>query len=253
MEDREGTAARGAEIAQLARDLEHTERARREEAYNRLLEIGPSVLWQLRFAAQNGNPEWRRLFFQLIGAIQDKHGIQSVRDNGLEFLPFADPVWCVPPPGGQTPIKLGVTITNVGEKAVRFCLFGTIQPHLNGPDGQSIKAGGGMEGLSLKNEWSPPLAKGQSQMGSNFRVKLCRSDNGKELWLALEDDFGKFYCFGGLKPGRYYLRFECGYKCDDNEMGSQGGWILKPREAPRDGIPTWYGQTSTPFVAVEIR
>ncbi len=63
---------------QLLCDLGHSERVTREQAYGRLLDIGPPVLEQLRFAAQKDNPERQRLALRLTGDLQDRYGIQPV-------------------------------------------------------------------------------------------------------------------------------------------------------------------------------
>jgi hypothetical protein len=233
--------ARAREVAQLVEDLGHPQRTRRLQAYQRLLQIGPPALPNLRFSGYGDNPDWRRLSRELIVAIQDKHGIQPVRCNGLKFLPFADGVWKIPPPGGEQSIKLGVRVTNTSEKPVRFYLQDTIIPRLDGPDGRAITMFGGTDHIGLPG-WTPLLAMGTSYTVSGYRAKLTRSADGKELSLQGQTDSGFFFGFGGLRPGRHYLSF----LCDCSQEWGQPVEIVPSRPAP-------IRQTLTMFLAIEIK
>jgi hypothetical protein len=226
-------------IVRVVRDLGHENRAKRTEAYNKLLKIGPRAIYQIRHGAKNDNPEWRRLAYKFFSAIQDKHGILATRHNGLEFLPFADLVWRIPLRGKEQPIKFGVKITNVAEKPVIFYLLDTVIPHLQGPDGLPVKVYGGRDGLALNNYDSPPLTKGKSYTVAHFRAKLCLSEDGRELRLKGKDPSSLAFSFP-VKRGRYYLWFACG----------QGSLF---RNMKKGGIQIWSGSIGTPFVVVDIR
>jgi hypothetical protein len=232
--------ARDREIAHLVEDLGHPQRATRLRSYQRLLQIGPPALQSLRLSGYGDNPDWRQLSHQLIVAIQDKHGIQPVRCNGLEFVPFADGLWRIPPPGSEQPITLGVKITNPSDKPLRFYLQDTIIPRLDGPDGRPISMGGGMDHIALQG-WTPPLMMSAYTV-SGFRAKLTRGADGKELSLEGLTDSGVFFSFRGLKPGRYYLSFLC-------DCSQEWG---KPVEiVPTSPIPL--KQILTMFLAIDIK
>jgi hypothetical protein len=223
----------------LLRQLGHPKEEMRTRAYKQLLAIGPPVIWQLYFAPSNGNAHMARLKGDLLADIQARHGIQPSRANGLEFRPFADLVWKIPAPGKEQLIDFGLKITNVGDKTVRFYLLDTVMPFLDGPNLEDVAGGGGRDGLPAKSYSTDPLKKGQSYTVSGFRAKLCRSADGKEVWVKGLDESSYFFRWEGLKPGRYYLSF---------------GIVNQFPGVTADGSPPfWCGRSSTPYLVLEIQ
>jgi hypothetical protein len=243
------------EITKLVQQLGALDPTTRGEAFNQLLDNGPSVMQHLQLAGPVNDPGWWRLASQVTGVIQNKHGIRAVRANGLEFLPVVDLVWPIPSPGGKQPIEIGVKITSVENKPIRFCLFGTIWPCLASADGQTIpREAHGTDGFRIATHWSPPLTKGGGQAVQTFGAKLKRTENGKDLRLFIEDIIGMPYSFSGLKAGRYYLWFTCQHRAlTEAELEAFRGCPLQASEPPKDGIPIWCGDTTTPLIVIEIK
>jgi hypothetical protein len=248
--------ARDREIAQLVEALGHEQRARREQAYKRLLQLGPRVLWYLPFAGQDTNQERGRLTRELIVAIQAKYGIQSIRHKGFEFRPFADLVWRLPPPGEERAVSLGVNITNIGDKTARFYLPDTIMPHLVDSEARPVAESGGAYHCFIRDQWSPALTPGAMHTVSGFRAKLVRSEDGKELSLEGETETGYFFAFRNLKPGRYFLSFACNCTYDSPkalEDGERKMAYVRAGVAYQGCEQIGFDHITTMLVAVEIK
>jgi hypothetical protein len=248
------------EVEQLLLDLESSERVKRERAFDRLVQVEPPVrVEELESLWQHENVDVRRVTLRLIAALQEKHGVNSVRVNGLEFLPCVDLVWRMSSAGDEKPIKLDLKITNVGKKTVRYFDFGMPGFRLWDADGECLRYFSGADGFSPNvNCYSLPLKKGESRTTSRLLKEstLRRSIDGKKLDLVVRDGTGMFHSFSDLKPGRYYLSFECSCRLApkvENTPLVWDGLIRIGGDPPKDGVPLWQGQADTPIVAVEIQ
>jgi len=246
------------EVDQLLLDLDSSERAKRERAFDRLLRVEPPVrVEELESLWQHKNVETRRVALRLIAALQEMHGVNAVRVNGLEFLPCVDLVWRMSSPGDEKPIKLDLKITNVGKQPVRYFDIGAPGFRLWDADGECVRHRSWADGLGVcLNCYSPPLKKGESRTTSRLLKDpaLCRSLDGNKLDLRVRDGSGEFHSFSGLKPGRYYLSFQCscpGETALERAAKQAEHWVWgKP---PKDGVPLWRGDADTPIIAVEIK
>src|SRR5438128_4190865 len=81
------------EITALIQELRNSDKSARQRAYEQLLEIGPAVPAELSKHSLGNDPDAVRWAMRLITEIQAKHGIQSVRMNGLEFQTVTDLIW----------------------------------------------------------------------------------------------------------------------------------------------------------------
>jgi hypothetical protein len=112
--------------------------------------------------------------------------------------------------------------------------------YLRDPDGE-IKGYSGRDHINFSDCWTPVLPRGKSHTVSKFGTKLCRSADGKKLWLEGYDYTDSFFYIGPLKPGRYYFWFVC----------TSNPTPLCPAKE-EDGCPVWDSTTWTHFVAIEI-
>jgi hypothetical protein len=227
-----------AELVDLIQKLGDKDTSVREPAHKKLLKVGPRALHQFRFSGLQNDPVWRRSVFDLFDAIQKQYGIQSNLENGVEFLPFADSVWKIPPARRQSSVKFGVKLTNLRDTRVCFCLFDFVQPFLVGPDGQPVKRYGGRDHVVVHNYWSPTLGTGETYSVDSFQANLRTSAGGKTC-LEGETKSGWSFGFDDLKPGTYYLWFGCVYESETAQTN-------------HDGVPVWTGNIPTPFLSFRI-
>lgn len=234
--------ARTIEIGRIVDDLYYGDRSVRARARNRLKIIGPRALLCLHNLPATATQAHHELTRELAVEIQDKQGAYPSRANGLDFLAQSDRIWRIPPPGLETPIHLGISVTNTRESVVRFeDLYLTVS--LISPDGQRILGNwDGPWGCRTKGLNSPPLKYGEKYTGIGISATLHRSADGKDVWLE-----GKCcdlnFTFRDLKPGLYYLDISC--------TSLQSGAKANQSESE---VTSWRGQTAIPaFVIVELR
>jgi hypothetical protein len=206
------------EILQLIRDLAAPDKHKRAKAYQQLVDIGPPVVTggDLRQEWLGDDDKAFKALGPVIAAIQAKHGIQLVRASGMEFLVIMDPIWRIP---------------------ANNMTFGLL--------GQDLQALEGNGALGAFPDWlrekRSPLRNGESTTVTPAGTKLCRSADGKELWLEVQDGCNT-YAFRGLKPGRYFFFILLGHRVKS-----------KPKLQFIDGVQLWQGFTTTPYIAIEIK
>jgi hypothetical protein len=229
-----------AKILRLLKQLGDPKASTRATAYRELLRIGPPVTaLTLRREWLGNDLRALPLLLKLLADIQSKHGIQPTRVNGLEFLPIMDLTWRAPAPGSTRDIKMALKLTNRRSTKLYLALFNKVSVTVGTPKGKSLQVSGGRDS---PGHWggqnTGPLSQGQSYTVSLFAAKLCRSADGKDLWLQGEDGWIGFFKYNELKLGRYFVRFM---------VRNQFRLQLK------DGTPEWEGVAWTTPVAVEIR
>lgn len=107
-------------------------------------------------------------------------------------------------PGANTPVKLGLLITNQTQRPIRFTRYDSIFPMLLGSDGQALQLEGG------RNWSSPPTVSDCPLLQPGESVTFFV--DGKLFWqddlLRLEwpDGFGGVWFYDNLKPGTYRIR-----------------------------------------------
>jgi RNA polymerase sigma factor (sigma-70 family) len=148
--------------------------------------------------------------------------------KGLEFQVLTDPVWPAPGPGGVSPLRLQLRVTNRGKEGVRFLpVLGT--PILKTADGKPLKAQAHGSDHVRRLPNPVPLEPGKAVTVTEA-AQLFRRGNG--LALYWEDQGGTVWSYDGLQPGKYLLRLH--YKSP-----GPGG--------------TWAGEALTKDVEVVVR
>lgn len=240
-------------IAGLRSDLWGPDPAKRKRAYDHFLEVGPSVFNNLLYPGEPASEDLRKLYFQLVIAIKEKHGIQPVRSYGMNFLTEVPPVLHIPPVGWMHHFSCGLKVTNPGEKKIRFFHYLNVWPVcLIDSKGHHIAMHGGCDHSVPNDCYSDPLEKGQSCF-VDFRGVLFWSEDGKDLTLSLEDNGTYFYNFKGLKPGRYCIWFDCQLAPEafqTNKMGVLNFFKMPQRP---DDTPLWFGKVVPQAVPFEIK
>lgn len=227
------------EIWTLMNNLDDPNRFIRENAYQRLLELGPAAqpaIWKAR-PDQSASVQIRQSVYRLASDLQDKFGIYPVRAGELEFQTITDKVWHIPPAGKKSPGLFALKITNRGNKRVIVPLTNLISFTLTSADGDPLKGGFDRD----PPIWGKgPLNPGESGVADEFRIRLCRSDDGKDIWLEGTDGKNGLM-FRNLKRGRDFVQV---FYDSRSYEGS-------PARA-KDGALFWVGAIAMPPVLVEI-
>lgn len=250
-------------VVELYRRLEDPDEAARDRAYRTLLRMGPG-LREHHFWATSRAKLTSPQAFQLYRAIQKKHGVQSVRHNGLEFRPVGDTDWRVAP-GECRELKLGLEIRNVSGRPIRVPTPGAVRMYLRETDRKCFGFAGGIQ-PSYRMGQSPSegvvIDKGQSLRLEEFGGWLWRRIGDAKVTLVPKDRYPATsyeFALNPLAPGSYYLNFS---------VQSTDPWSLLDDLRPRllllsppfdnpppkpNNPPFWTGEVWTVPVAVEIR
>lgn len=168
----------------------------------------------------------------------------SVIEKGMSFETLvSDRVWLIPEnkPGAETPVKLGVRITNKARQSMRFCIFRMFSPTLIGPEGKSLRQEGGSNPSRVIRESDCPFV--SPGEGLTFFLE------GKLTWqshqICLEGlwEPGGTWQFKDIKPGSYSFSFR--YTC----YPEKGRLSLAIRDIWEE---IWAGQIETPVIDISL-
>jgi hypothetical protein len=224
-------------IERLLCELGADELATRNRAFDRLFEIGPTVLTtQFRRDPLVAKQIAVRRYLRLVARIQAAYGVQRIRANGLEFSAITDAVWLSPPPEATKLIALGLRISNYSEQPLSIQLINRITFALYDTAGRCIPDSGGRDSIpGWLVQKTSPLSKGETRLVIPPETRLSCSQDG--VSLRVEDGCG-IYCYNRLRPGKYFVRYSI-----------VGGSSLPLH----DGAQEWRGHVATPLVAVELK
>jgi len=151
----------------------------------------------------------------------------------------------------ETPVKIGIRITNNTEKPVRFPTFDpfmVIGLGIVGSDGKYLKIGGGRNLLLNSPQIACPLAAPKESLIFFLDAKLFWQNN--QLVFGGSDGLGGAWGFVNIQPGIYQAQF--GYvsqrpielSCYNyDELKAKGETTIQE---------VWRGEASTPFVEFRL-
>lgn len=193
-----------------------------------------------------------------------KHGVRSVRHNGLEFLPFGDFDWRVPP-GKCRELRLCLEIRNVSERPIRVPTPGAVRMYLNEAKRKTFGFAGTIQPsyrMGRSQSQGEVIDKGQSLRLDEFGGWLWRRVGESKVTLVPKDSYPASsyeFAFNPLAPGSYHLHFAIQSTDSRQLLDSLRPHLLllsppfaDPPQQPLDP-PFWTGDVHTEVVAVEIR
>lgn len=165
----------------------------------------------------------------------------TVREKGAEFAILTAPVWPVPAKGKETPVTLGVKITNHNDGPMRFNRFDTVTVILKTADGKWVERSGGRNGtLRVK-----PVTVGKDESYTlEFPGHLAWAKDGT-LRLEWSEPGGGTWQFLNLKAGKFTL--EITYE----NTPDLARWVAD-EETDKTAPSFWFGKAAMEL-AVEIR
>jgi hypothetical protein len=160
----------------------------------------------------------------------------------LEIL-MPERVWAIPAnqPDANTPVRLGIRITNKAQIPIRFSRFDTLFPELVGLDGRALTLIGGRNVTIPPTLADCPIAQPEENLSFFLDGKLFWRDN--KLELRGSDGFGGIWLFNELKPGNYQFRFT---------YSSPSSRTLPCDLAVGKMKGIWIGEVATPFVEIRL-
>jgi hypothetical protein len=171
------------QIIRVLVDLCGNNPARSANALRRMKEIGlPAIRAAVEWL---GNPKVAAHVLPLIIQMQNKSGLQPVRENGLEFVVVTDPVWRLPAAGKETTINLAVKITGRDKEPVYMPLCYAFCCNVKREGYGELKLIGGGHDHFVFGRRTPALRNGKS-FTEPIRLKVSRSKDGKQTWVAIE-------------------------------------------------------------------
>ncbi len=172
----------------------------------------------------------------------------GVEVDGIRFETLVpDREWLIPEnqPGANTPVQLGLRITNNTQTAIRFTRFDTLVPELVKPDGQTLQRDGGRNWTSMPTISDCPLVQPRETVNFFLDAKLTWRNN--KLQLGGSDGFGGIWFMDNLKPGMYQTRIWY----SSWTPGPMGMYEPKTQTLiPIENL--WKGSAATPFVEVRL-
>lgn len=182
----------------------------------------------------------------------------AVEVNGVQFeILVPERVWTIPSnqSGAETPVKIGIRITNNTQQSVRFTWLDPLMImglQIIKPDGKPIQRQGGRDGLFLTGQPQQvacPLVLPGNSLTFFFDAKLYWLNN--ILHLGGSDGLGGGWYFSSLEPSTYQVRliYENPYgvgTCYNPETMNQETYV------PDIVQGLWTGQAITPLVKVRI-
>lgn len=215
------------EVQRLIGTLEQGDRAGREKAAERLLEIGQPAISELKKLGEAGESIDR-----IIRQIQEREvRSEAVVVQGASFAVITDRTW------KQGSVKIWLEITNLVEAKTSFYLLDTVRVVLHDPNGQALRIEGGRDITKPGRTVTPALAKGDAFIVSHLAAKLAPGVQGSQLQLAGSDGFGGTWSFHNLSKGKHRVGLE--YRNTKPKLST--GEVL------------WTGSGKTPLVEVEIK
>ena len=175
----------------------------------------------------------------------------AVEVDGIRFETLvSERVLTIPAnqPGVETPVKLGIRITNNTPTPLRFNFFNALSPEIVAPHGQAVGRSHASDLLLEPKESDFPLVMPKQSVTFFQDAKLSWRKGGNqltldELALRVPDGIGGFWIFAALKPGTYQVRFRY-------ESYRTTVVIPKPEIRRLDGV--WTGQVVTTFMEVSL-
>lgn len=232
-------------------NLGSAEGGRREAAYDALWRIGQlapfSTQGPISELALFRDPARWDVISRFCRAMQAKYGVVPVRGDGIEVTPVVDLVWKAPAPGGKTPVRLALKVTNVGEKPIAFNRLCTIPSVISGEGVWEMLHAANRDHFCLPEEVFTPLKPGRSLIEEPGRVELHSDDDGKSFWLSYLDKTDGGCGIGGLKRGRNFVSF----KVECFGRAGQGGWFDAMKNP--HPYPIWFGEVHSALICIEIR
>jgi RNA polymerase sigma factor (sigma-70 family) len=169
---------------------------------------------------------------------------RTAEKDGVRFeLLVPDTAWTIPEnkAGAESPVALGLRITNTTKKSYRFSAYETLFPEVRGPDGKEFQYEARKLRTALKKAADCPLVEPGASVILMLDATLSRMpDDHVRLrgrrpsnpWVFLDD----------VKPGRYKVRVS--YQNDDEQFKTDvDKTVLKD---------VWTGDVPTPFVEVTV-
>jgi RNA polymerase sigma factor (sigma-70 family) len=168
---------------------------------------------------------------------------RTVEKDGVRFeLLIPDTAWPVPEnkPGGQSPVALGLRITNTTAKPFRFSAYDTLFPEVTGPDGKLLEPGVRLR-TALRREADCPLVDPGESVTFPFGASLAWMPDG-HLRLRGNRPCNGWVFVDPVKPGQYKVRVR--YRNVEETFKPDGDSpVLK-------GV--WTGEVTTPVVDVTV-
>jgi hypothetical protein len=130
---------------------------------------------------------------------------KAVRVNAVDFEAVADRFWAIPAAGQETPVNLGLRLTNHTDKDLSFNLFDTILPRFETADGQQRWVGEAERSATRPAE--PVSIPARKSVTLSRPAVLKWSEDGKTLLLVGGDGSGGTWIMGELRPGMHRLSF----------------------------------------------
>jgi hypothetical protein len=168
----------------------------------------------------------------------------AVEKDGIRFETLVpEPVLTIPAnqPGVETPVRLGLRITNNTRTPLRFTRFDSLYPELVGPDGKVVGRIQGRNVTIAPTEADCPIAQPGENLSFFLDGKLSWQSN--KLELGGSDGFGGIWLFQELKPGAYQFRFI---------YSSPSSRTLPCDLALGKKKSLWIGGAVTPFVEIRL-
>lgn len=143
--------------------------------------------------------------------------------------------------GYETPLRVGIRITNQNNHSVRFCLYDTLVPDFITPNGIHLPLQGGRNRSRLIRETDCPLV--ASEESVEFFQNGILFWKTEALQMEILDGFGGLFRFENLKPDIYRFR----YRYYSNHQSRQ---ISYPEQKILTNI--WTGEAYTPSTEISL-
>jgi hypothetical protein len=224
------------EISKLIGELGNSDFKVRENATNRLLDIGLPALDALGQASEKGNAESRGRAGSIAKDIRAANLITLVK--GIEFKLIVEKEWMMPESGEKKELQIALEFKNTTDTVYRLKLYGAIKVIIDDvmpapllPDERFKTAD------VTQPPVTPPLAKNQS-----YRL-LCRGQilnvKNQRATLKLHSPFSlSLLAQSTIAKGKTY-HFGLVYE--------------NKKQADDGGAPYWEGKAETPLATVTIK
>ncbi len=190
---------------------------------------------------------------ELVSSESTENNAVEVEGVRLEIL-VPERVWTIPPnqPDAETPVKIGIRITNTKQESVRFRIIAPL-PTMIGADGLKLKVSGGRDRLLPSGYRDERLVCSsllpEETLTFFLDAKLLWRDN--KLYLEGADGVGGGWNYQKLYPGTYqvgliYVSIGPLALCHDLET------ITPETTAEELNEGFWGGEVITPLVEVRI-
>ena len=191
----------------------------------------------------------------IMGRTNELISMESTENNGVEVngvrfeILVPERVWTIPPnqPGAETPVKIGMRITNHNSQAFRFSRFDGFYPII-ARDGKRITGHIHRDGgFAWPRVSDCPLLQPRESTTFVLDAKLFWEDN--QLQFECADGFGGKWYFNNIQAGTHQISL--GYSI---KIPSPLSMYMYDPDTQRlipftDG---WEGSAKTPFIQINI-